>query len=956
MASCSGASAKRQLCSSVFIGGLLLFVVLLAAVPVSASNRYDSTLRFRTIRTAHFDVHAHKGEEALASRMAALVERVRRKFEPVLGVPRGRVQVILVDQSDLSNGWASPVPYDTIEIAVVPPPAETLIGNTTDWLELVFTHEYTHILHLDRTRGFMQGVRAVFGRVPVAFPNAFLPVWQVEGIATFEESRMTGEGRIPAGDFRALVDVAAAHGRFEPIDRVSGGLNDWPGGDAPYAYGGYFHQFLADRYGAERLTRLADVSAGRVPFFGDAAFKKVYGRSTKELWRDFRDVRERWPVASSQTDAAAARLTHHGFAVNAPRRAEDGTIYYDVASPDGFPALMRLPRDGSPSRVAWRAVGGRTSVRGDWIVFDQVERVRSVALYSDLYAVRTAGGDVARLTDHARAADPDLSPDGARIVCTVQATGRRALALLDFKPSAVATPVVIVDDREADFTGPRWSPDGKTIVVQRRRATGYEIVLVDVGTHAVRSLVARRDARLVTPSWTPDGTTILFSADPGDRPFNVFAVDVTSGQVSQVTDTAGGAQFPELGSDGLLTYVGYTVAGYDLFSVTIPRDAWTAVAFTNELATDARSAGGASGTEGAQDAAAVLRGYNPFRTLAPTYWTPILDTDAGETLIGAGTAMNDALGRHYYAVAAGWAGGRARPDWSVSYAYDRWRPTLFANYADDTDPIRGGLVRSQEVFAGAQLPFRRLRWSETLLAGFDAETDTVTCSGDCRVRDPKRELRSLRGGWLHDSRRAYGYGIGPEEGFAVEAAAETSRTALGSDADAGATIFDLRGFRRVFRNHTVLAARAAAALAWGDLLSRRLFSAAGPGPSYPVFDFGRDTVGLLRGFAPEDVVGTRVAVANVDLRFPLARIQRGLGSWPIFFHTIHAAGFFDAGNAWDTTFRGADIRTSTGAELSLDAVIAHYVRLTFTGGAAWTRDPTIDTNRAALFGRIGYAF
>jgi outer membrane protein assembly factor BamA len=265
-------------------------------------------------------------------------------------------------------------------------------------------------------------------------------------------------------------------------------------------------------------------------------------------------------------------------------------------------------------------------------------------------------------------------------------------------------------------------------------------------------------------------------------------------------------------------------------------------------------------------------------------------------------------------------------------------------------------VRSQEVFAGAQLPFRHLRWSETLLAGFDAETDTVTCSGDCRVRDPKRELRSLRGGWLHDSRRAYGYGISPEEGFAVEAAAETSRTALGSDADAGATIFDVRGFRRVFRNHTVVAARAAAALAWGDVLSRRVFSAAGPGPSDPVFDFGRDTVGLLRGFAPEDVVGTRVAVANVDVRFPLARIQRGLGSWPIFFHTIHAAGFFDAGNAWDTTFLSADIRTSTGAELSLDAVIAHYVRLTFTGGAAWTRDPTTDTNRAALFGRIGYAF
>ena len=229
------------------------------------------------------------------------------------------MQVILVDQTDLSNGWATPLPYDAIEITAVPPSAESLIGNTTDWLELVFTHEYTHILHLDRTRGFMQGVRRVFGRVPVAFPNGLLPVWQVEGIATFEESRMTGEGRIPAGDFRAIVDVAAAQGRFEPIDRASGGLVDWPGGNAPYAYGAYFHQYLADKYGAERLAPLADATSGRVPLFGAGAFKKVFGRSSADLWDDFRESREKGRRAAERDGRArptadAPRLRRHGAA------------------------------------------------------------------------------------------------------------------------------------------------------------------------------------------------------------------------------------------------------------------------------------------------------------------------------------------------------------------------------------------------------------------------------------------------------------------------------------------------------------------------------------------------------------------------------------------------------------------------------------------------------------------
>jgi hypothetical protein len=321
--------------------------------------------------------------------------------------------------------------------------------------------------------------------------------------------------------------------------------------------------------------------------------------------------------------------------------------------------------------------------------------------------------------------------------------------------------------------------------------------------------------------------------------------------------------------------------------------------------------------------------------------------------------MTDALGRHAYAIDAAWAGSRARPDWHAVYVYDRWRPTLFTSYSDETDPVRGGLVRSRELFAGALLPFRHVRWTETLMAGFDAQTDTLACTAvgaDCRTPRARRDLRSVRAGWLHDSRRLFGYSISPEEGFAVEAAAETSRTMLGSDADAGAAVFDARAYRRVLGRQTVLAGRIAAAAGWGRPAARRTFAAGGSGPSQPAFDFGRDTVALLRGFAPEDIVGSRAAIANLDLRFPLIRLQRGAGSWPFFLRTIHAAAFVDAGHAWDAAFRAADLRTSIGGELSLDFVLLHYVPLTLVSGAAWTRDPVAGRSRAAVFGRIGHAF
>ena len=903
------------------------------------------------------------GEGALARRLAAIAERVRSRFEPVLGAPRRRVQVILVDQTDIANGWATPFPYDAIEITAAPPAEEELIGNTTDWLELVFTHEYTHILHLDRSRGVMGGVRRVLGRAPLVFPNSFLPVWQIEGFATYQESRMTGEGRIRAGDFRAIVDTAARQRRFVPIDRASGGLDDWPAGNAAYAFGAYFHQYLSDRFGPDRLTALADATAGRLPLFGAGAFRRVFGESVGTLWREFRTEREHAATSPGASDAAARRLTHHGYIVAAPAVAADGTLYYRTGDADGFPALMRL-HGTAASRVAWRVLGDRTSVRGDWIVFDQLQRVRSVALYSDLYAVRRSGGPVVRLTDEARAAHPDLSPDGTRIACVVQRSGHRAVALLDFTPGAPARPRVIAEDAAADFAGPRWSPDGTRIVAERRRAGGYDLVLIAPASGAVTPLVSRRDARLVTPAWTPDGRNILFAADIADGPFNIFSVDLGTSSVRQLTDSASGAQFPLLAPDGSLLYVGYGADGYDLFSLP-PEFQLTPAAASVGTAAGASSDWSPVRTEGseridrpaAQPSSVLEAGapYRPRRTLAPTYWEPVVQSDAGETLVGAGTAMADALGRHAYSVATAWSTARARPDWNVSYAYDRWRATLFAIYADDTDPIRGGALRSRELFGGALLPIRHVRWSETFMGGFDTERDTGACAAACRA-GASRDLRSVRAGSFFDSRRIFPYSISVEEGVSMEAAAEVSRRGLGSDANANAVVVDGRFFQRLLTRHTVFAVRFAAASSWGDAAGRRVFSAAGPGSAQPAFDFSRDAIGLLRGFDPEDVVGTHAAVFNADLRVPLLRVQRGVATLPLFVRSIHAAAFVDAAHAWDGAFRASAIRRSAGGEVSIDVAVLYALHLTVCGGVAWTDDPVAGRSRASTFTRVGRAF
>jgi len=445
----------------------------------------------------------------------------------------------------------------------------------------------------------------------------------------------------------------------------------------------------------------------------------------------------------------------------------------------------------------------------------------------------------------------------------------------------------------------------------------------------------------------------VFSAELPDQPSNVFAFDIDRQRIRRVTDSLSGAREPRLSTDaGTLYYIGYTPDGTELFSVPTAERDWQLV----DVSTfdQPRAATPISDASPSADVTSSTT-YSPWETLKPTYWTPVVYSDATELDVGAGTAMTDVLGFHAYAVQAAWS-SRARPDWSVSYAYDRWRPTLFATYSDDTDPVRAGEIRSREFQGGAILPFRQLRRTETLFAAVDLARDGLTCDGPCRTRATEHRRGAVQAGWLHDTRRLYGYSISVEEGHAVSASLESTADALGSDVSARAAVLDARAYHRAGGQHSVLAVRGALAMSWGATDDRRVFSAAGSGPAGGVFSFDRDAIGLLRGFSPDDVVGTRAAVVNADFRFPLMRPEEGAGGLPVFLRAAHAAMFVDAGTAWDAGVHAGDLRTAAGGELSLDVVLGHYLPVTFSAGAAWTHDPVTSHSGAAIFGRIGRAF
>jgi hypothetical protein len=615
---------------------------------------------------------------------------------------------------------------------------------------------------------------------------------------------------------------------------------------------------------------------------------------------------------------------------------------------------MESAADGSnPRQIATRYLGNQIGAQGGLLAFDQLELVHNVALQSDVYVIDEMQHRVRRVTHLARAADPDIASNGRTVVCTVQRADRRDVATFEMPSAGFATPSILVSEAGTEYSSPRWSPDGRSIAVERRELGGpSEIAIVDLASRRVRTLVSSRSARNVTPRWL-SSATLLFASDRDGKPFSIYRVDVDTGVIRRLNGTGASALAPVVSPDGeTIVFVGYTTDGYDLFSIPLASASWSDV--TSPVVSTAPSQNGSRGMSESNTIAD--RPYRPWRTLLPQFWMPIVESDAGEFSGGAATAGTDALGRHTYGAAAAWTASRVRPDWSVAYAYDRWWPTFFASVSDDTDPWRGGDIRTRELNAGALFTVARVRWSQNILAAMNASEDSFSCQSCTDSIQQGVRRGAIRLGWMFDDAKSYGYSISRESGATVRFTWENAPKALGSDAGTRAMTIDTRAYAHVGPRHAAIAIRAAGAAAWGDTETRRIFSAAGSDAASASFDFGRRAVGLLRGFQSDTVAASRVAIANVDFRFPLRYIQRGSGTAPLFLRTMHSAVFVDAGNAWDQASRWSDVRVSAGAEVAADTVVGFGVPLSFTAGVAWRRDPVGRQDGVVAFGRIGRAF
>jgi dipeptidyl aminopeptidase/acylaminoacyl peptidase len=147
-----------------------------------------------------------------------------------------------------------------------------------------------------------------------------------------------------------------------------------------------------------------------------------------------------------------------------------------------------------------------------------------------------------------------------------------------------------IEDTPASSDNARWSPDGKWIAYTGNTdpegggvSTTY-LYLVSAGGGEPKQLTAKSELNIGTPVWSRDGRTIYFSTNVFEA-IDVFACDVATGAVKQLTRRGGSTGISEISSDGKV-FIGTTGAnqqptelyssGADLASLKVITDqnAW----------------------------------------------------------------------------------------------------------------------------------------------------------------------------------------------------------------------------------------------------------------------------------------------------------------------------------------------------------------------------------------------
>ena len=940
---------------------LLLIVILVGDYPVFA--KYDPSFKWNTIETPHFYIHYHQGEEQISAKVAQISEDVHERLVPrIKWEPKEKTHLVLIDSKDSANGNATPFLYNKMNIYLTKPAGMLHMGAYDDWLRLLITHEYTHILQMDMVNGLPKKIQNIFGRL--YFPNMFQPIWLVEGLATFEETEQTSAGRGNSAYPDMVLRMASLENEFPGLDKMSNLPYQWPSSDMPYLFGESFIRFIRDKYGRDKLAGISVEYSGRwFPFLVNSTGERVLNETYSNLYLEWKNelvikYKKKKKEIQSRGLSGSSPLTEIGDINISPSFSPDGKyIAYTVSNNDEFPGIYIMNSDGSGKKKIVKNIfpsltgsGVVWSPDGMKLFYTKMETNRNTNLFNDIYYYDLKLKKEIRITNGLRARDPDISPDGKKIIFVVNKLGITRLAEMDISQGKVKYDEdkvkYLTKESEYQYQNPVFDPFGNKILVNVWQPGGYiSLWIVDIEGNKVKELFNDR-ALDITPKWSPDGKYVYFSSDRGGI-YNLYAYEIEKAKLFQVTNVLGGAFMPSPSPDGIkIVFSNYTSKGYDIHTIKIDKNKWKEAEEYRSKYKDAEYE--------KKQVEKKNYPYSPASSIYPRYWFPSVECNSESgIMLGALTSGEDALQEHKYSATVNYGPDKGRVWYRLNYIYDGFYPTFKVDVSDydksygdffvskSGDEKKKYIEKNRIYDISVSLPVisaqrkqkisLAYKWNK--LSSLSGVTPWPGYNGP--VPD-KGKLASGRILYKFDNSKKYNFSVSREHGRVFELGYERSDKIFGSYFKFNKYTVDWHEYISMPWKHQILKSRIFAGASDGDFISQGAFQLGGDIPGEVTSSVEEQAVNL-RGYSANAFYGKKTALLSLEYRFPIKIYEKGHELNPVYFRKLHGAVFAEAGNAWNgSSFHSSDLKRSAGIEISYDLSIAYLfpvtVRLGFANG------------------------
>jgi Tol biopolymer transport system component len=904
----------------------LAFVLLLSWAGLAQFVPFfDPAFRWKTIEGPHFNVTYHQGLEGVAQEALQLAEEcyelILKEFKKA---PQGKVEIIIYDQVDFTNGSASPFPRNTIQLLTVSARiADNFNVRLDSWWRAVIYHELLHIMDLDQVAGVNAILRKIFGRIVV--PNIAKPISFIEGLAVYEKWKQLGESRLNDARTEMYLRTFVYENRipnFGDMTVRSQSRDRWPsGGLLVYNIASWFLRYIEETYGPETMQKINDVNSAQLLnvftlFVGlGANFSKVLraatGKSAEELMQGYRLwLREHFVEQIEKIKAEgvteAYRLTPHGWSTNQPAWSGDGQWIAYRSSTPGRAGIRLMDAQGQRDQEILTDLGltqlPAWHPREEKVIYIKIDIAQGVYILNDIYEYDLKAKKERQLTHGERAFVATYSPDGSKIYYAkyIGRDGSTAISVLDLATLRSKT-LKEFPHNEILVHSLEVAPDGQQLALSAYHRGGYQDIYLMPAAGDELAPVTQDKAIDINPTWSPDGSYILFSSDRGGV-FNLYAYNVSEESFSRVTNVITAGLDPDVSPDGQeIVFTGYTGEGYDVFKMRYDPAGWKRVDFSQETI---------PAWAGYPKTEYPIRDYSPLRTLLPTAWLPIGD----EKSVGLFTLGWDLLAQHTYALTAGYDFKHRQPFYSLDYNNTRLPLAITLSLGQSatrqhqgvtvTVPLMMRLATQQQASVGYR---RDWQMPEPDKQNNNTEMDAVL--EQSVTWSASYEYASVRG----------------EEFFRdtlnVRISGELKQVMGRAQPERKLTV----NWREYLRIPTPEGHQLAfqMSVGWSDIATESEKAAFKLGGSSGPF--------LLRGFPRNTIQGKLAIASSIEYRFRLLDINRTVGYWPVFIDDLTARAFVDKGMAGDVLDL-AQIKLGFGAELRLTTVVGYFSSLAFRVG------------------------